>query len=40
MIKIREIETMIVSLVEDRKQLKWRLNLIKDGKITGCLKPV
>jgi hypothetical protein len=39
-VEIREIGTMVVSLMEDRKQLKWRMNLIRDGKISGFLKPV
>jgi len=34
---IRKIE---IDLVQDRKILKWRINLIKNNVIIGCLKPV
>lgn len=32
--------TIVLSLVEDRKQLKYRVNLIRGNKIFGFLKPV
>ncbi len=31
---------MLLSLVEDRGLLKWRVNLIKENRIVGWLKPV
>ncbi len=37
---MKEMETMVLSLVEDREMLKWRLNLIRGNTITGCLKPI
>jgi len=36
---MKEMGTMIVSLVEDRNILKWRINLIKGNKINGFLRP-
>lgn len=36
---MKEMGTMVVSLVEDRDTLKWRVNLIKGDKINGFLRP-
>ena len=40
MIKIRERGTITLSLLEDRGQLKWRVNLIKENRVVGFLKPI
>jgi hypothetical protein len=37
---MREWGRMIISLVEDRGQPKWRVNFIKEERIWGFLKPV
>jgi hypothetical protein len=37
---MEEIAVMNMSLLRDRQILKWRVNLVKEGKIFGFLKPV
>jgi hypothetical protein len=37
---MKELGTMICSLMEDRNQLKWKVNVIKDNRVMGFIKPV
>jgi len=37
---MEEIAAISMSLLRDRQQLKWRVNLIKNGRVFGFLKPV
>ena len=37
---MREIKRIDVALVEDRSVLKWRVNLMTDGKLLGFIRPV
>jgi hypothetical protein len=37
---VREIGTVVASLIEDRGILKYRMNFIKENKIFGFLKPL
>jgi hypothetical protein len=37
---MENISSIHISLINDRGQMKWRVNLIKGNKIFGFLKPV
>jgi hypothetical protein len=37
---MEEIAAITMSLLRDRQILKWRVNLVKGGKVFGFLKPV
>jgi hypothetical protein len=37
---MKEIKKIEITLVEDRNLLKWRVNLVKDNLIFGCIKPI
>lgn len=37
---MNELETVIIDLIEDRGFRKVRVNLIKDNKVSGWIKPV
>lgn len=37
---MEEIAAIAMSLMRDRQQLKWRVNLVKGDRIFGFLKPV
>lgn len=36
---MKEIATLIATLMEDRDQLKWRVNIVNGERIIGFLKP-
>ncbi|GEM_PF-1324024 len=36
---MKEIKGLYISLIEDRKMLKWRVNFIKENHIYGFIKP-
>ncbi|HLC39365.1 MAG TPA: hypothetical protein VJJ76_00600 [archaeon] len=38
--ELKEIASVHATLIKDRNVLKWRVNLVRDGKIYGFLKPV
>jgi len=37
---MKEIKRVDVALVEDRNTLKWRVNLMFDGRYLGFIRPV
>jgi len=37
---MNEIASLHATLLKDRNVLKWRVNLVRDGRIYGFLKPV
>jgi len=38
-VNIRELAMMNVSLVQDRGMLKWRVNMVRDGRVFGFMRP-
>ena len=40
MVNIRELAKMDAKLIEDRNVVKWSVNLTKDGRMFGFMKPV
>jgi len=38
--EMNELASINATLINDRDVLKWRVNLVKDGKLYGFMKPV
>ena len=37
---MKEVRKIELSVVEDRNILKWKVSIMKDGRIVGFIKPI